>query len=409
MNVEINAELYFFDSKLDYLPFYRSFDLEIDGSKNIKDLLKSVQEMEPTFEYPKIKTIVQINSKLLDARIKLSEIVEVFGNRIKIEPASIYRSTNCLRFNDDDFMQKYENLSAFCSEDDLKFYRTLYATYYASETLKYNRDYFGDSLFVLAHRLIKNGSEHKKEILEIISDEKNGIGLYEYENNQYPSVDISEIIDELKQLIEENLLVNTEQMAPVKFIMDKCKNVLPGKKEKQEDPALKILSSHFNAEHEPEDALDLISKIGVETVADAVKHPFKDFNIAFYCGSRADKSTYECAGSVIKAVGGGIVDFDLSDRACGFGIKDNAPEIAYKKAGNILVDAFDNSADILVVDSDEAFEMFDQLGSKCQNAVGREIPMPIVTLAELVVLSAGIADKKELGIDDRHRVSVSFI
>jgi hypothetical protein len=60
-------------------------------------------------------------------------------------------------------------LAPFASEEDLAYYKTLYALHYASETEKFDRDYIGDAVLVLAHRLISGGSEHKEEILEAIT------------------------------------------------------------------------------------------------------------------------------------------------------------------------------------------------------------------------------------------------
>ncbi len=412
MNHTLNVELFFFNAATDYLPHYKKITCILDEKQTVRDILKIIQERDPSFEYPKQKTLVQINSKLLDARLKIKEIVEVFGTQLTIEPASIFRATKDLRFDDHDFMENYSLLAPYCDDDDLKYYRTLYCTYYASEALKYNKSYCGDALLLLALRLLRQENEHKDDILDIVSDKDNGLWLYEYENNSYPSVDITPEVDVIKAMLQKRRFINSEQMQPLKLLIEKFEDRFCAQ-EKREDFSL---ASHLLIEKYgllvetlDENELEFITNsITLESIAEDLKHSFNDFNIAFYVEPKADASICKKAESLIVSIGGVFLPFEASTKACGAGIVNAAPDIAYKKAGTILLDALDNNADLLIVNSNDAAVMLNTNIKKCEKAIGREIDLQIITPSQLVAIATGFTDKVELGLD-KNGSTITFI
>ena len=204
MECVLDTKVFFFDAKMDYLAYYKSYDIEIDDSKNVFDLLKAVKVKEPSFEFDEIDTALKIDSKALFAKdVKIADIVKDFGNSITIEPLSTLRSVKDLKIDSSDFLQKYDLLKEFCDDEDFEIYKKMICYYYASETLQYNRDYYGDSLFVFAHYLIKKNPSQKQDILRVIADERDGIWLYEKACNLYPKSDFFEKIVELKNMIIE--------------------------------------------------------------------------------------------------------------------------------------------------------------------------------------------------------------
>ncbi len=403
MNHKLNVELFLFDATSDYLPHYKQFTCKLDEKQSVKDLLKSIQDDQESFEYPKNKTLVQINGTLVDARLKIKALVKKFGTEISIDPASTFRATKDLRFDDHDFMQKYELLAPYCNEDDLKYYRTLYMTYYGSETLKYNQNYFGDSFFLLANRLLENENENSDAILDLVSDEKNGMLLYEFENNSYPSIDITATIDSLKEKLEARRFVNSEQMSDARNFMDKLKDAFRKKEDNTptQSKSVQILGNLYRIDKTQESSeLDYIcNDITLEKLSQKVQHKFENFNIAYYLGERADETTCNNAQALLSCIGANQIAFNSDSKACGAGIVDVEQTIAYKKAGTILISAFDNNADILVVDSQEALTMLDTNISLCEKAVGREVSLQILTPSQLAAIATGVTDKKELGID----------
>jgi hypothetical protein len=302
-------------------------------------------------------------------------------------------------------MQKYALLEPYCDEEDLKYYRTLYLNYYGSEALHYNQDYFGDSFFLLADRLLQNANEHSDAILNIISDEHNGFGLYEFENNCFPSYDITATIEALKERIEARRFINSEQMSEAKSFIEKIKAKFFTKAPKA-DPqssSVEILGNTYKVQKaEDMSELEFLCKtITLQNLSKDIKHSFAEFNIAFYFGSLAHKETLKDADSLLSCVGANSVTFSLSTKSCGFNILSSAPQIAYKKAGAILLDAQDSNVDILVVDSKEAMKMLNSNLKKCEEAMGREIDIQIITPSQLVAIATGTTEKKALGFDKK--------
>ena len=199
MSKKLNIRAFFFNAKTDYLPYYKNFTLKVDETATAKDLLGLIQEQNENFSYPKQKLIMKINGLVVDAKEQVSTIVERLGTDLIIEPVNSYRSNDGLKINDDDFLKSYALLEPYASEADLKYYKTLYALHYASETENFDRSYIGDAILVLAHKMISEGNEHKEAILEAITSADSGLLDCEYENNLFNAQDHSETIESLKE------------------------------------------------------------------------------------------------------------------------------------------------------------------------------------------------------------------
>ena len=83
-------------------------------------------------------------------------------------------------------------------------------------------------------------------------------------------------------------------------------------------------------------------------------------------------------------------------------------DFTYKLAANMLLEAFDNSADLLIVDNDEVFYLLDYNRRKLQRISGREILLPIIHVNELEKLASGdhVSVKQSL---ERHLVNPDII
>ena len=197
--LEIKA--FFFNAQTDYLPYYKNFSIELAEDMQTKDILAFIQEQNENFTYPEENLIFKINGLVIDGDQSMSEVVERLGTSLQIDPVNSYRSSNGLIIDDSDFMKSYEILAPFASDEDLEYYKTLYALHYASETENFDRTYIGDAILVLAHKLISAGSEQKEEILEAITYPYSSLLDCEYENNLFHAQDHSAAIEELKMMI----------------------------------------------------------------------------------------------------------------------------------------------------------------------------------------------------------------
>jgi len=394
MSVKLDTRTFFFNAETDFLAYYKNHEITIDESKKIKDLLLEVQSREPIFQFRKTNTLLCINGISVKGTLSIGKAVELFGTSWTIDPISTYRATNDLVINDDDFIQKHEILSKFTDEEDFKYYKTLISDYYASTNLSYNQDYFGDSMFVYAEYLIGKYPDHKAEILQAI-DSKDGIWLYEKECNQYPLTDNAAKIEALKAEFPTRGVKGFSDTSMAYY-----------------DKAEEALCIHFSVQKDEDCALEtIIDNITIEKVKAELKHPFEDFHVAFYAGSFECENLEEVqneAENLLTAIGAKVVKFASAGSSDGFDIVAANSTIAYKKAGNIVLDAYDSGAEILVVDSKESHFMMDQLVKKCACETGRDIKIPILNISQIVALAIGMTDKSKIGLDG-HKIKPEFV
>jgi hypothetical protein len=337
--LEIKA--FFFNAQTDYLPYYKQFGIELAEDMKAKDLLALIQEQNENFTYPEENLVFKINGLVTDGDQDMSEVVERFGTSLQIDPVNSYRSNNGLVINDDDFMKSYELLAPFASEEDLAYYKTLYALHYASETEKFDRDYIGDAVLVLAHRLISGGSEHKEEILEAITYPYSSLLDCEYENNLFHAQDHTAAIEELK------MMVKTPKRDKPSF-MDKL--------------AIRLA--------EKTDAL--MKKDTTETVVDT-----EGKQIAYYAGTVVGK-TADIHEKIIQADSKAVL-FSRANKLSGLSILEDNAELAYKKAATTLLDALDSGAQVLIVEEKEVYDMFKDHFTNIEKTIGRDIDLALIS------------------------------
>lgn len=352
--MKLHIRAFFFNAQTDYLPYYKQFTLTLEDEAKAKDLLAAIQAQNENFEYPKQKTIFRINGLIVTANEKISDIVEVLGTELQIDPSSSYRANNCLRFNDKDFMESYALLEPYCDEEDLKFYKSLYALHYASETSNYKRDYIGDAVLVLAHRLIANGSEHKAAILKAISEADSGLFDCEYENNLFDSEDHTQAINELKTMAKGN-----DESIPSVF--EKLIDKFMGKKTEEEHFQKRIPST-------------------IESIAGK--------NAAYYSGGDVVNATM---AEDIQKAGATFVKFAKSAKLSGASIVEESRKLALSKAGTILLDAFDSGAQVLIVENEADFALFSKNLKEIEKVMGRDIPLQIILAFDFLSAEQNVA------------------
>jgi len=337
--LEIKA--FFFNAQTDYLPYYKQFNIELTEEMTAKELLALIQAENEDFSYLEENLLFKINDLIVDADQNMSEVVERLGTTLKINPINAFRSMNGLIINEDDFMQSYEILAPFASEEDLAYYKTLYAVHYASETEKFDHEYIGDAVLLLAHKMISEGSEHKKEILAAITSVNSGLFDCEYENNFFHAQDHSAVISELKGMTN-----NLNKGISFDEIMGK----VFGKKLKSP-----------KASHE------------------------KSQNIAYYAG--ANSSRIEEINSKILNYGANIVSFARQSKLAGTSLINESKELAYRKAGTTLLDALDCGAQLLIVEDKNDFNMFNTYYADITKIMGRDIELSMILASDFDAFS----------------------
>ncbi len=335
MSHKLEIRAFFFNAKTDYLPYYKNFNINVDDEATAKDVLVQIQEVNENFSFPKQKLVMKINGLVVDAKQPVSALVERLGTSLQIDPVNSYRSNDGLKINDDDFMQSFELLAPYASESDLKYYKTLYALHYASETENFDREYIGDAVLVLAHKMITEGSEHTEAILEAITSVHSGLFDCEYENNLFNAQDHTAAIDELKAMAKP-----------------------------EEGPSLCAqLIARFSKKEGKEPEV-VVPKRAVETIDD-----LEGKQIAHYFGLASHDSMHK----LITEMEMKGVHFSRANKLSGLSILEDNKVLAFKKAGTILLDAYDCGAEVLVVEDVAVLDMFKKNFSAIEKTIGRKM------------------------------------
>lgn len=230
MDKKINLELFRFDVKTDYLPYFAKLIVKINGQKSLLDLLAIVQENVLEYGYNaygfKINNVV-----VFDFGFKIEDLIKRFGLEWRIEPLNPHLALKDLIIDVQPFLQKIESLNQVGLDElaqeevqsvlkDVEF-KGLEALDIETQTIKdafllsflpfayatplsvENPEYLGEAYFILVASLY---AKHKtSEVLETICGLENGIfnaqSLQTYLFPQNPKFDAC--INELKQIVFE--------------------------------------------------------------------------------------------------------------------------------------------------------------------------------------------------------------
>jgi len=343
MQHTLNVRAFFFNAKTDYLPYYKHFSITLDADAKAVEILKNIKAKNENFAYPEEKLVFKINELVVTGDETIGEIVERCGSELQIDPVLSYRSNHCLVINDDDFMQRFELLAPYASEEDKAYYESLYALHYASESSKFNHDYIGDAVLLLAHRMISNGNAHKAEILKAIGDPYNGLNACEYENNLFHAQEHTETIEALHAMTN------------------------PPAKNRLLEKISQKLSKDAVAAH----AIDTLDKQGV----------------AFYA-AHSQTPTQAEVFEAVEAAGCRVVRFGREKKLCGRSLIGREENLAYLKAATTLLDALDSGAEVLIVADDADLEMFNRHYKAIEKRIGREIPLALLSFDTFKQLAA---------------------
>ena len=339
---QLAIRAFFFNAKTDYLPYYKEFNINLTENMKAKDLLAAIQEQNENFAFPEEKLLLKINGLVVDGDQSMGEVAERLGTSLQIDPVNSYRSNNGLIINDDDFMQNYETLAPFASEEDSEYYKTLYALHYASETENFDREYIGDAVLVLAHKMIQENPENQEDILKAITSPYSGLFDCEYENNLFNAEDHSVAIEELKLMAK-----------PPKTLtfLDKLDARIAEK-----------IATLIKKEEEP-------------TVVDT-----EGKQLAYYAGAVTGKT--ESMHEKIVQSGSKVVLFSRANKLSGLSLLEDNRQLAYTKAATTLLDALDSGAQVLIVEEKEVLDMFKKHIKGMEKAIGRDIALELISAEE---------------------------
>jgi len=355
---EVNIELFRFDAKVDYLPYYKKYTIEYNEKDTVLSLLNKINTID-SFDYEATNEFnVKINDIYLNVQEFIVNIVELTSNEFKIEPVSAFRATSDLLIDKKDYLEKILLFKEFVNPMDMDEYAlNLELDYYASNTYAINRDYIGDHALLIANDIIEQSPEHTEEVLKLISDKDDGIWYHTSLENRVYNYDTT------KEARIQKLL---SMMPQTRYA---------------------TINTDSNLEH----------------IVPTISQYFKGFNIASYEGLSKDSCAHIINDSFASHVELSLKNEDLAPYSTLV-----SDDFSLKIAGNILLQAKDNNADFMVVRGKGDVALFDGQQKNIEKAIGREIELPVVSQEQFLKVLGGEKDSSKLGFDS-HKVKVSFL
>lgn len=364
--MKLEISLYKFDAKSDYLPYYTKHYIKPKNEKNLLDILETIYKDAP-FGFEKNKHFgVVVNGLYTTLDLTLEQIKKDFGSDLQIEPLSTSRAYKDLLVNDDVFYEKLSLLYDEVTDDVKKVYESYKLYYYASNTLDINKNYMGDALILLAASLLEKGA-NKEKIHSVLLDEKNGIVFHTNLSNKIYNFDAT---------VEETIKHLQKTLNVVKPLSDQV----------------------FKASHAK------VLKFDKDITPSSIQHSFSEFNIAYYKGLQACETTQSLLNTLeAKQLLLPTLTNDLAMDT--FHVN---PFLTYNLVAQMMLDAFDNDADFIVVDNIHTFYLLDSNRKELEKVSGREVYVPIIHINELAQLAYGFHDdvKKSLS---QHAVNPEII
>jgi len=211
MECKLVLEVFRFDCKTDYLPYYIKVVMKIDEDKTVADMLAIIKDDVKSFEYPtEENAAIIINGKLLSTSTKIANIKENFGKELQLDPLNSKRSVKDLKMNLDDFDEKFDLLDAFVDSSDRKIYKTYIKEHYASPILNMEEEFISDGLFAFAYDMVQKYPERKTQILDAISKKDSGVWLHVNTSNKFHPVNTDL---EAKIVYLKNAILNDENIS----------------------------------------------------------------------------------------------------------------------------------------------------------------------------------------------------
>lgn len=343
----LEIELFRFDKNIDFVRYYKPYEFDIINFASLRQLFELIKQDDPYFEFNGAK-FVKIQNICVNIDENIQNILNKFGNLLRIEPVDTFRVYKDLLIDNSDFTDIFKLFAPFCDKDDEKLYLSLENFYYAYPIRALKPDFIGDSAFIFANKMIEKYPQKKAQFLKIITNSHNGIFYHLNLQNYIFSTEIK-LENIVKSLFDMALELNLIDFTPLKI-----------------DINFKIANANQICATELKN----------------FKFKLNNFNVATYGDDAILKFT--------KMLAANNIAYEMSNISSLFTLFCHDCEFAYKIAGEILLDAIDCGADFMVVNDAFSFYLFDTCAQKLQECVNRKFnDFYVLSLNELYEICIG--------------------
>jgi len=202
---KVTIKAFRFNAETDYLPYYKSYEMEVGKDELILDLMNRIKwEHDGSFSYRRScrhgicgACAIKVNGKAtLACKQNAMELLDLFNNELTFEPQSKKRAVKDMIIDKADFWEKHAAVKPYVIADvephpehetkqsieesnnflDSDLCIQCGACHYSCPALEVNEDYFGPAAFVAAYRFTVDTRDNAgKERLEITSQPAQGV------------------------------------------------------------------------------------------------------------------------------------------------------------------------------------------------------------------------------------------
>jgi succinate dehydrogenase / fumarate reductase iron-sulfur subunit len=202
---KLTLKLFRFNAETDYLPYYKTVEMQVSDHELVLDLLNRVKwEHDGSFSYRRScrhgicgACAVKVNGKsVLACKENALSVSDIFGDELVIEPQSKKRAVKDLIIDKADFWDKHEAVKPWVETEieehpehenkitqeevnsilDADYCIQCGACHYACPVVEVNEDFFGPAAFVAAYRFSADSRDEATiERLESTSEMGQGV------------------------------------------------------------------------------------------------------------------------------------------------------------------------------------------------------------------------------------------
>jgi len=204
---KVNFKVFRFNADEDYLPYYEDYNMDVTSEEVVLDILNRIKwDHDGSFSYRRScrhgicgACAIKVNGRsTLACKESMTNMIELFGEELTIEPLSIKRAVKDMIIDKGDFWDKHEAIHPYLISDveehpehehlvtpeeaeelnEADLCIQCGACHYACPVVEINEDFFGPAAFAKAYRFEADVRDdaHTKRLLNLHEE---GQGLWD--------------------------------------------------------------------------------------------------------------------------------------------------------------------------------------------------------------------------------------
>jgi heterodisulfide reductase subunit B len=169
------------------------------------------------------------------------------------------------------------------------------------------------------------------------------------------------------------------------------------------DKVAEVVGERYEGEIDVRHFLEIVDEIPEEELKARIKEPLEGLKIASYYGCLLvrpadvtgfdDREDPQKLDNVARLLGAEPVDWHYKVECCGASLAFSRPDIADKMSGDVLLDAKDAGADIVMVACPLCHSNLDLRQCDIEKRIGADLEIPVLYFTQVLGLALGVSPR----------------